>query len=209
MNDTEMNDTIWFSDMFTMAESLPYTWSGPDDYDPMSSDNPWVKSVKGIPQGPELFPTKIYWKEKSRRAKPPGHLCRPGVYTVSEAVASVLRNFDLGQTRLYPTRFFEFDQKTPLPGQYYCLALGETKRGIMIEKSRTSDSYPRGTARAAPHSPEDGDLVVRQSALAGPDLWVDSEVHLAPFMSGRLVQALRTAKLDKPFYLSKCIVADD
>ena len=201
--------TIWFSYMFTMAESLPYTYPLPDDHDPMSPDDPWVKTVKGIPQGPDFFPTKFYWKEKGRRPKPPGHLCRPDVYIVSEQVAEVFRNFDLGQTQLYPTRFFEFDQKTPLPGQYYCLAIGETKRGIIIEKSRTQDSYPRGTARAAPSTPEDGDLVVRKSALDGADIWVDSEVHLAPFLSGRLVQALRVAKLDKPFYLTKCIVPDE
>ena len=151
MNDTELDGTIWLSYMFTKAESLyRYTYPFPDGYDPMSADNPWVKTVKGIPQGPDLFPTEIYWKEKGSRAKPPGHVSRAGAYIISEAVAEVLRNFDLGQTRLYPTRFFEFDQKTPLPGQYYCLAIGETKRGIVIEKSKTQDSYPRGTARAAP-----------------------------------------------------------
>ncbi len=53
---------------------------------------------------------------------------------------------------------------------------------------------------------QDNDIAVREEALEGPDLWIDTQMRSAFFVSDALAQALRAARVSRPFKLRKCIV---
>ena len=53
---------------------------------------------------------------------------------------------------------------------------------------------------------QDKDIAVSSSALDGPDLWMDPQMRDAFFVSHALAQALRVAKVSRPFKLRKCVV---
>jgi len=57
-----------------------------------------------------------------------------------------------------------------------------------------------------PFVPKDYDMAVTKAALVGPDLWIDPLVRKALFLSDPLAQALKAAKLTRPFGLRKCRV---
>lgn len=211
MNDDtdDLEGTIWLSEFLVRTETLHYASNLSHDDQP-SPTMRWSKNVKGIPQGPEDFATEFYWDIHNRKAKTPKHALQCNNYIISETIAQVLQGFDLGKTRFYPTKFFEFDHTTPIPGNYFCPSFGETKEGVIIDKSRRIDRS--GIGRNWPVVPlraSDGDLTVHQSALNGVDLWIDSNIDRSLFLTGRLVAALRAAKLDQYFFLTKCIVLDE
>jgi hypothetical protein len=56
----------------------------------------------------------------------------------------------------------------------------------------------------APPTIKDNDFAVSETALEGPDIWIDPIVGDALFLSDRLVQSLKKAKADKGLFLSKC-----
>ena len=209
-NDTgDLEGTIWLSEFLARTDTLPYSDNLSHDDQP-SPTMRWSKNVKGIPQRPEDFATEFYWEMPNRKAKAPGHALRCRNYIVSEHIAQVLQSFNLGKTRFYPTKFFEFDRATPIPGKYFCPSFGETKEGVIIDKSRRIDRNDMsGNRPQVPMRASDGDLTVHQSALNGVNLWIDSNVERSLFLTGGLVAALRTAKLDQYFFLTKCIVLDE
>lgn len=129
----------------------------------------------------ERFPREIYVSRPgSKLYKLPALADAGGFWVVSAATADVLRAFDLGRTSLYPTKAFCYDRKTPLEGEYFCLNFGETKSAFLPEQSPRKEGSPyakvqtKWTLRVVPR---DGDLAVDETALAGPDLWVDPRVR--------------------------------
>jgi hypothetical protein len=158
---------------------------------------------------PERFPTEHYVKDPGQKIrKLPDLALAGGFWTVSAGVANVLRAFDLGRSSLYPTKAFRYDRKTPLEGEYFCLNLGEQKSAFLPEHSpRARDPYlrPQGIWRLS-LVPKDGDMAVDQTALAGPDLWVDPRVRHAFFLSDRLAQGVTETKLARRFGLFRCRV---
>jgi hypothetical protein len=130
-----------------------------------------------------------------------------GFWTVSAAVADVLRRVELGRTSLYPTKAFRYDRRTRLEGEYFCLNFGERKTAFLPEQSpRAEKPYPNEDIWKLPLAPNDSDIAVGQAALSGADLWVDPQVRNAFFLSDRLVQALKAAGLARRFGLFRCRV---
>ena len=126
--------------------------------------------------------------------------------------ADVLRQFDLGQTALYPVDIFQYDRTTRVDGDYFHLAFGEVKN--VFEPDQTPD-VEVASARLNPKpngywmlkfALSDGDTAVNKSALEGADLWIDPSLLKTFFMSDVLVQALKAAKLTRRFGLRKCRV---
>lgn len=159
---------------------------------------------------PERFPKEFYRKSDEKAQKLPDIANAGGFWLVSAAVADVLRSVNLGRTSLYPTQVFRNRKKTPLDGAYFCLNFGAQKRAFLIEHSPLAqknwyDKIDRGF-RYLPSLPRDGDIAVDRTALDGPDLWVDPLLRDAFFLSDRLVQALKRAKLTRRFGLFRCRV---
>ena len=122
--------------------------------------------------------------------------------------ADVLKQHDLGQTRLYLTKSFQHDRERPVEGEYFCLALGEQKQAFLPEVSPNFEKpYESEDLWRLPLGKiNDNDCAVSQSALGGPALWADLLVWCAFFLSDDLVQSLRAAKLTRRWGLRRCRV---
>lgn len=130
-----------------------------------------------------------------------------GFWVVSTACADVLRQFDLGEGALYPTKLFQHDRTTPVEGEYFCLNFGNQKQAFVPEYSPAAlKPHPTQDMWKLPFVPKDYDMAVTKAALVGPDLWIDPLVRKALFLSDPLAQALKAAKLTRPFGLRKCRV---
>lgn len=132
----------------------------------------------------------------------------PAGPVISHAVADVLREAELGETKIYPLNVCQHDRVTPVEGEYFTLALGEQKTAFVPDRSNMVK--PMGnkpdTWMKRGMKPKDFDIVVSGIALEGPDLWVDPRLYWSLFFSARLVKALKAAKLTRRFGLSKCKV---
>ena len=156
----------------------------------------------------ECFPQIIYGapnaKEKDYRLP---HLFFAGSYwAISEAAANVLWQFQLGDCSLYPVEVFKHDRLTRVEGQWFCINFGNSKRAVIPEKSQRLEPGPQGRYDV-PVTLADGQLAVSEGALRPPDIWVDPQLWDNFFLSGQLGAALRRAKVDKGFFLSRCRVA--
>ncbi|KCV81347.1 hypothetical protein ATO10_13124 [Actibacterium atlanticum] len=163
----------------------------------------------GFPLPSDRFPKEQYFTQRSKKAaKQPDIFSAGGFWCVSAAVADVMRQFDLGEGGLYPTKLFQFDRETPVEGTYFCLNFGVRQQHFIPDQS------PGATVpfKAPPNSwkPQfvvnDYDIAVRAEALDGPDMWIDPYLWNAVFMSDPLVQALKAAKLTRRFNLRKCLI---
>ncbi|GFE65582.1 hypothetical protein [Litoreibacter roseus] len=134
-----------------------------------------------------------------------------GYWAVSKEVADILREFDLGQTKLYPVELFRHDGKTPIAGRHEFLNLCEKKAAFepsLSAKFSESEYAPPGTSFGLFGYGKDYDLTLNKTALVGPDLWLDTKLNRAVFLSNRLAKALDDAGFAKKMRLLKCHVAD-
>jgi hypothetical protein len=206
MSDSNLEGTVWFSNLLFGAPKFSYVHPISERNREENSDI-WRKNCRGIPQPCEKFSGEHFWGSVGRIRESPGHVSRCCYsYVVSEPVAAILRQFDLGHTRLYPTRFFEADRMTPIPGQYHCISFGETRESIIVERSKLTEKYK---SLHPPFRLTDSTFVVRASSLNGTDLWFDTAVRRTLLLKGSLVAALRTAKVDTAFHLTQCVVFKD
>ncbi|WP_107498259.1 DUF1629 domain-containing protein [Thalassobius sp. I31.1] len=167
------------------------------------------RNEAGEPLPADRFPSEMYAEYPDKRLKKMPDIFNAGGYwAVSVEVAAVLRQFNLGHTSLYPTRLFQHDRKTPVEGNYFCLNFGEVKSALVPEKSPAAEIPRYGGKRDLSPSVEDGGLTLTRQACAVPDLWIDTELTNAVFLSDALVQALKAAKLTRRFGLRTCAVLD-
>lgn len=154
----------------------------------------------------EHFPKEIFAEYPDKKEKKQADLVlAAGVVVVSAACANVLRQFDLGHSSLYPIKLFQHDRKTPVEGRYFCFNFGERKDTFMREHSQRVLEYGTGGFRMR-SSLLDDEVAVSQSAVAGPDLWVSPPLKRIFFLSDRLTQALRAAKMGRVFGFRACRV---
>lgn len=152
----------------------------------------------------EHFPKEIFALYPDKKEKKQADLVlAAGAVVVSAACAGVLRQFDLGHSSLYPIKLFQHDRKTPVEGEYFCLNIGERKDAFLREHSQKVMEFGNGTLSMWPNLHDD-EVAVSAAALAGPDLWVSPPLSRLFFLSDRLVQALRAAKMGRIFGFRTC-----
>ncbi|WP_171181452.1 imm11 family protein [Ruegeria sp. HKCCD8929] len=199
---------IWISDAMKSASSLrgfhPDLWFT----DESRTVDAMKRNAMGEPLPAERFPKEMYAEYKDKREKKqPDLFSAGGFWTVSAACAEVLCRFDLGQGSLYPVRLFQHDRSTPVEGEYYCVNFGAQKTAVLTDQSsRIKKPYENYDIWQPPLAMQDNDISVRSSSLSGPDLWIDPQMRDAFFLSDALAQALRAAKVSRPFKLRKCVV---
>jgi hypothetical protein len=166
------------------------------------------RNEQGEPLTSDFFPTEVFADYKDKKEKrQPDLFMAAGAWTVSAACAAVLRQFDLGAGNLYPIKLFQHDRKTPVDGEYFCLNFGARKTAVLTDQSpRIGKPYPNHDIWQPPGGMQDNDIAVSEEALEGPDLWIDTQMRSAFFVSDALAQALRVAKVSRPFKLRKCVV---
>lgn len=156
----------------------------------------------------EHFPKEIFANYPDRKEKKQADLVlAAGAVVVSAACADVLRQFDLGHSSLYPIKLFQHDRKTPVEGEYSCLNIGERKDVFLREHSKRVIEYGIGGFRMWPNL-LDGEVAVDPAALDGPDLWVSPPLIRIFFLSDRLTQALRAAKMGRVFGFRSCRIVE-
>lgn len=156
----------------------------------------------------EHFPKEIFAEYPDKKEeRQPDLILAAGAVVISAACADVLRQFDLGHSSLYPIKLFQHDRKTPVEGDYFCLNIGERKDAFLPEHSPLVRVL--GSQRLKmPPTLQDDDIAVSPAALAGPDLWVSPPLIRVFFLSDRLTQALRAAKMGKVFGFRACRVVE-
>jgi hypothetical protein len=120
-----------------------------------------------------------------------------------------LRQFNLGRGALYPVNVLKNDRATKVGGEWFCINFGNRKSAFTPEHSfRFRHDYIRNGQKGwFPRLPyRDNDFALLSTALDGPDIWIDPDVGDAFFVSDALAKALKKAKADKGFFLSKCRV---
>ena len=148
-------------------------------------------------------------REKEKKLAP---FLISGFYYVSEELANVLRQFDLGEGGLYPVTLYEKDRKTVDERKYYCINFGNRKRAFLAKESPAAQVGPfdteEGTTRKLPIVPDHDQIAVSPAAFAGPDLWIDENLRAGIFVSGRLYDALKAANLARVFGFKRCRVIE-
>jgi hypothetical protein len=208
-----MTDHVWVSSM--LGDSRLIVMMLADIADGPDADRPSARDAKnklplGEPLEQHMCPRAV-WGERRRfkiRANVPHLFNARGYWVVSSKAADILRSFDLGQGALYPVTAYREDQATRLPGDYYCWVFGNRKSALDIEQSRNLEipSGPPGyipPTRLLPWTLQDWDVAVSANANIGPDVWIDTHLHSAVFLSGHLGDALAKAGLDRAFRIAK------
>ncbi|MEW2919535.1 hypothetical protein AB1A64_20880 [Ruegeria sp. ANG10] len=215
-----MSDVVWLCNMHRnpMAErgyrpvGFPDVTRPPRDHSVGLAFNSVIeRQTHHLPIEDHEFPKQLYavkrWADHKR---PKRHIMSAGgALVVSSTSAKVLRDHDMGASRLVPVDLLHPDQKTKLDDDWFYLFLGSGKPCFKAEKSEGIS--PLGNPaqlfmiRGSDHVSH-GDLVFSDDVLAGPDIWFDPAITDAPIISDRLAQALKAEKAAKHWDLLKCSV---
>jgi hypothetical protein len=157
---------------------------------------------------PQRFPTDNFPRSDesvgAHRKRIP-QMFSNGFIFLREESAEVVRQFDLGEGALYPTRLWHPDRTTMVSGRYFYLSQGNRKNAFL--KDHSPDAYKASKEFwMPPINPRDDQLFFAAAALEGPDLWWDESLVFYFFISDRLAQALKRAKLDRDWHLLRCPV---
>lgn len=156
----------------------------------------------------DRFPTDNYPRrnddEGAHRKRVP-QIFSSGFIFLSGESASILRQFDMGQGALYPTRLWHPDRVTAVPGEYFYLSQGNMKDAFLKERSPEAFDWPGGKWTLPPN-PVDGQLVFSRVALEGPDIWWDKQIANNFFISDRVAKALKRNEISEDWKLLRCPV---
>jgi len=204
-----MSDKVWVS--AAMSDSRLLTTLRADIFDSPNFQEVnqfLVKNEYGYPFSVEHFPKKIYWVGAGKKKKKLAPFFNTGLFYVSEELANVLRQFDLGECGLYPVTLYEKDRKTVDDRTYFTINFGNRKRVFLPNESPAARVGPldteEGETRRLPMVPDHDLIAVSPAALIGPDLWIDENLAVGIFVSGRLYDALKAANLARVFGFKRC-----
>jgi hypothetical protein len=162
---------------------------------------------QGEPLGPNAFPKQM-WNQKPKPIRQlPQVFMGAGYWVLGSKAAAVFRQFDLGGGGLYPVEILQEDRSTPVAGDYFCLCFGNKKSSLLSEQSQGLRPIGAGSQYwKLPAVPADDSIILSGAALSGPDIWIDPALWHTFFVSDGLAQALKAAKVDGPFSLTRCKV---
>jgi len=120
-------------------------------------------------------------------------------FVLSDRLASVLKRFDLGRTRVTQVPIINIDG-TELPGVWHHCHVAERKDTLVpTDKDKFKPiNIPRGLVGGVP-STRAGAIAVEPSSEHGVDLWRDPMWNFGMFASQRLVEAIKAEGLDTHF----------
>lgn len=212
-----MPETVWISTAMADPRNLRPFRHDVVERDREAFDSGPDRVVTKIKEGFQVsaaeMATEIFGTASAREKdyKLPDLFHAYGYWVVSSAAADVLRRFDLGGGALYPVRVMKYDRETPVGGEWFCINFGNRKSAIVPDQSpNMRHRYIRNGEKGwfPPFVTKDGDVAVSPASLSGPDIWIDPDVGDAFFLSDLLASALKKAKADKGFFLSKCRVIE-
>lgn len=159
---------------------------------------------RGVPVDPKLLPTKLIFSGKNYN--PPMRMPHVFAWTtlyVSAAFASVLTQFDLGNTRLIPVTLFDKKMQEMTDWSYFSVVIGEARKTVRGGRALIENTDQPGEFSL--NSPlEDGAVEVFSDLPTKPDLWVDPNIRGALFLSDRLQFALLKKDVARRLKLRRC-----
>ncbi len=203
-----MNNTIWACDYLGKSELDSDFQAHIDTRDWQSFNRLIHMIVNGHPiEAREIPKTVQSVKTKPGKLK---HVSNMGLFAYAPEVVDLLKNFDLGAAKFHEIEFLAKDG-APLPDLAHSyVEYGNVKTSFSIEHSRNTEELPTHNNpglvnyRYPPGYVRDDDLALTAECLNGPDIWVEKHLIRMVFVSDAVAQALRKAKLDKPFFLRRC-----
>ncbi|MEW2919538.1 hypothetical protein AB1A64_20895 [Ruegeria sp. ANG10] len=215
-----MTDVVWLSNVYrnSSAERGYRPVGYPDVVNPpldneigIAFRSVMARQKKHLTIEDHEFPKQLYavkrWADHKR---PIRHIMSAGgALVVSSTSAKVLRDHDMGASRLVPVDLLHPDQKTKLDDDWFYLVLGSGKPCFKADISE--GVIPLGNPaqlfmiQNSDHVSHE-DLVFSEEVLTGPDIWFDPAILGAPILSDRLAKALKAAKAAKHWDLLKCRV---
>lgn len=214
LEENDMN-VVWALDLHNMvAKGQPKLTTGILDLEDATER---LEKIKYFRQRGELIPSEfIPNKQYSRYSdvkaeiKSELFLVAGESLGVSQRVYEVIKGFDYGGGNFTPFEVFEFDRVTKakkVEGNYYTLNFAGHKQAILPEKSFGLRYFEPLDHYNLPIDKNDI-LKVDESALKGPDVWIDPKVTGAIFLSERFVHAINSIKPKAKgrFPLFKCEV---
>ncbi len=161
------------------------------------------RTKSGSPVSADELPKTFYSKISQDNKKRPDIFMADGWWIVSEAVAEIFMQHDLGSNQLAKVQLLKMNRKTPIEGSYYCLTFSEHKESFVANRSTGFQSFGNGLFCLELKN-ENDQVALSATALSQPDLWLEKNFHMAFFMSDRLATALKQAKLTRFFSLYRC-----
>jgi len=170
-----------------------------------------VDGLRRISAGERLsedwFPKKIWFNKNSKlKIAMPDFFDGNGYYIVSKSCVEVLKAFDVGDATFYPVCVLQKDQVTRVEGDFYTMNICNRKQAFIGAESPETRPFLSNEERALGFVQKDGDVAVSKHALEGPDIWVDTKLHRAFFVSDKLAQAMKEAGISRSFGLRRCRV---
>ena len=114
---------------------------------------------------------------------------------------------DTGCATFHQLTLYEADGATLFSDNLFLLNLGDRKDALVPDESlKLRNAFVAGGTKVLPYADQraDDDVVLTHAALAGADIWTDPMIFNAVFFSDRLRAALRRARIDQAFKLTRC-----
>lgn len=177
----------------------------------------YLETLGGIRDGTlpadKMF-ARMWIKEEfsdDRRQVLPHFLIADDILVVSQQVADVLTQFDLGASTLHPVQLFRSDRVTAFPGNWYIFQIAERKAAFEPDQSKgfLEPMFPWNKFLGCINldSEEIPQICLNQSALSGPDLWTDPRLAgLSLMVSDNLMNALKEADVLNSLQTLRCPV---
>ena len=160
-----------------------------------------------VPRAFSLMPNR------NKPSGPQSFMLFVGLYTVVSAeTRALLERLDPGPLAFHPIEALNAAQTVPLwPGaELYLLQVLTCRRAVVIEESRTiSEPIERcldGEAQrmVIAHDEQDA-VVVAPPPEGGAEIWIDDRLMGAMFLTDRVAEALKEAKLSRGWGLKRCV----
>jgi hypothetical protein len=200
-------ETIWISDAPNNTRLIKSFTHDENTWTDKQTIETRKRNGKGDALSADCFPTHLHiiYRDKSYQKLP--DIFHAGPYlVVSEAVADVLRQFDMGRGALYPVRLMNHRQTRQIGGSYFHLNIGNTKEAFLPEYTDRAEKLYDHLDFWSVTPVDDGEISLLAAALDGPDIWIDIRLRNSFFLSDRLAKALKAAKLTRSFGLRRCRV---
>lgn len=156
-----------------------------------------VRIRQGERIDPALLPTRLTLVDARLGVVIPDYIYF-NYHIVSERVAGILHEFDLGNGYLHPVEMIDVDGNTPL-GTHYIVVAGNAKNVLDVEQSEKTKRTAIGMFETST-VPKDDQLAMTRAALNGPDIW-HQPLLKGLYMSDPLVARLKAENIDKFFHL--------
>jgi hypothetical protein len=197
--------------MMVSFSAVAYVNVGRDLWDRVVLKDIMWRYFRGEMLKPEEFPKAFYHDYYDVKLKKlPDFFQADGFFCFSNRGMKVFKDFDLGEGGFVPVKIYQYDRTTPIEGDYFCLNFGERKPACVIRKSKNVNRTEGGPfpfkVRA---DSEDYDIAVSKAAFVGADLWTDSNLGYAVFLSDRLVRVLSYHGLAEKLDLKRCLLVDE